>query len=120
MVLGIIQYSKSFVALITGDECLKEKKDQDASCIKKRQEIITSATKGLLAGANKGNCDDANFDCVFKDTLEIVNISSDSSLIDQLMNVGNSLEMLLIVRCLALSDVLAQSQEAITYYQQQK
>jgi hypothetical protein len=109
--------AKSFVALIAGSECLKEKKEQDDYSAKKRQEMLNSVTKSLLPDTSKSECANANFDCVFKDTLEIVNISSDSSLIDQLMNVGDSLERLLIVRCMALSDVLAQSHEAITYYQ---
>lgn len=109
-----------FVSLAVGSECLKIKKEQDKAYLIKRNIEIKEFTDGLIKGcAKEKNCTDDNFNVVFKDTIMLIDICEDSTLIDSMMNVNDSLDKLLIVRCMALQDVLRQSQDAISYYQKQ-
>lgn len=103
-----LDYAKSVITPIVGNKCLKAKKLEDKSHESDQKEKMTKFTKSLFKKSNS-----AAYDELFKDTLELVNICNDSSLIDDLMIVNGDITRLLFVRCLALKDVIDQQSELL-------
>ncbi len=99
----------SVVNEITGCENLtskkKQQKDYDSTTLKN----ISSFTEKIMRKPKfEQYCTEESFNTMFKDTLELINICEDSSLLDRLQGVNGDLVLLLMVRCEAMEDVISQ------------
>ncbi len=106
------------VRMIAGSEDLTVKKQQDSEEYYKRLAIIGSSATELAGMYMEGrNCSNYNFELLFRDTIELIDICEDELLINRLMDVNGSLEKLLIVRCEALFDVINQQRKLLDFKQ---
>ena len=101
-----------FVKNIAGNEDILISKKEDEQQEKERSIKRNEFTSRMLkAKCNTGD----GFNSLFKDTIELVNICEDDSLIDKLMSVNGSDKELLLVRCEALLDVINQQRKLLDF-----
>ena len=99
----------SAVAEISGCENLTEKKKQQKNYDSTTLKNISNLTKKIMRKPKfEQYCTEESFNTMFKDTLELINICEDSSLINRLQDVNGDLVLLLMVRCEAMEDVISQ------------
>jgi hypothetical protein len=99
----------STVIEISDCENLTEKKEQQKDYDSATLKNISNLTKKIMRKPKfERYCTEESFNTMFKDTLELINICEDSSLIDRLQDVNGDLVLLLMVRCEAMEDVISQ------------
>ena len=100
------------VSMVVGSEDLSVKKNEDKA---ESQLCSDRIVESIKAFSPKRNCSNDNFDDLFLDTIELINICEDDSLIDRAMVINGSLELLLILRCEALMDVIKQQKKLLDF-----
>jgi len=99
----------SAVNKIAGTENLTKKKKQQAEYDNATSKNMSDLTKKIIRKPQiQKHCTEESFNTMLKDTLELINICEDSSLIDRLQDVNGDLVLLLMVRCEAMADVISQ------------